>query len=71
MELYSYNQYRGYHLFVEATQGDEYPCYDGVAQLNGDDIFCARGTTGDEAESWLMLQIDAELDEGIEGVKNV
>ena len=64
MELYSYNQYRGYHLFVENTYDEEYTYYEGIAQLNGEDMFLSKSMTGDGAEASLIDKIDAELDEG-------
>lgn len=64
MELYSYNKYKGYHLFVEVyeTGNDEYPyVYEGVAQHNGTNIDHSKSyISGDKAEQILMEKIDSE-----------
>ncbi len=64
MELYSYEKYKGYCLFVEVIDVDEdYYIYEGVAQLNGTTVFSSKSViSGDKAEQHLMSQIDLEED---------
>ena len=64
MELYSHNKYKGYHLFVECLVSDdeEYPWYEGVAQMNGNTYFESKShISGDNAEQVLMDKIDTYL----------
>tara|TARA_R110002096_G_scaffold410480_1_gene610212 strand:+ start:485 stop:670 length:186 start_codon:yes stop_codon:yes gene_type:complete len=60
MELYSHSRYKGYLLFVEDTTDEDYPYYEGVAQLNGTTVFTSKSITGDGAELKLQEKIDGE-----------
>ena len=59
-ELYSYELYRGYDLFVECLDYDEhYTRYAGTARLNGTTMFTSiSNISGDIAEQKLKGQID-------------
>lgn len=67
MEVYSYNKYKGYHLFVEAFELEEDEDYSyiyyGVAQHNGTTIYNSKSViSGDKAEQFLKDEIDEEFD---------
>jgi hypothetical protein len=63
-ELYSYEKYRGYHLFVEAysSEDEEKTVYEGVAQVHGTTMFSSSSDDGKKAETLLMDQIDKSGD---------
>lgn len=62
-ELYAYEKYKGYNLFVEhlETYDEDYGKYEGVAQLNGTTIFTASSVFGDGVIKDLQRQINNEL----------
>ena len=62
-ELYSYEKYRGYHLYVECIPQDEdVYLYEGVAQHNGTTIYTSKSLiSGHSAECGLKDQIDNEV----------
>ncbi len=58
-ELYSYNKYQGYCIFVEDHSCEEYTHFEGVAQYNGTTIFTSKSSVnGDIAENKLITLID-------------
>ena len=59
-ELYSYDKYKGYHLYVECMEYEDHETgYAGVAQFNGTTIFESLSyVSGDIAEQKLKEQID-------------
>jgi hypothetical protein len=68
IELYSYEKYRGYDLFVEDAASisenlddEEDGMYEGVAQKNGVTVFTSTSVNGKDAEHYLMVKIDKEL----------
>ena len=64
MELYSYDRYRGYHLYVQrvALDEDEHEVmYEGIAQQNGTTVFTSKSvSSGENAEKKLIRLIDED-----------
>lgn len=65
MEIYSFDRYKGYNLFVEVVELDEDSEYDylyeGVAQYDGTTIHTSKSLlSGDTAELFLKDKIDKE-----------
>jgi hypothetical protein len=62
VELYSYDKYEGYHLYVECIELEEgVILYEGIAQQNGTTMLTSKSvSSGDNAEKSLKRQIDKE-----------
>lgn len=59
--LYSFDKYKGFHIFIEDTRGDDYPFYEGIVQLNGTTFESGKALNPEKLLTSLKNKVEAVI----------